>query len=256
MKFNLKALMYFVLLVSLLGFLETGYHQVKASLAQKLLEDAWRESMLTGENIKPWSWADSWPAFKLQWLEKQHGKGKGNNQIVRSPIKGKTQSSSHSIRAEYLVLADSSGESLAFGPGLHTPNLFPGEMGNSIIAAHRDTHFKELQGMKLNDIIRIELKSGELRQFQVDKIKVVDADIEAPIVGIAERRLTLITCYPFDSNGEETSLRYLVSATMFRQNDKARNQSGFKKSLETGLPGEPILPNQEFFHPSQLAYRF
>ena len=278
MKPNFKKFVYLILLVAVLGFLEAGYYQVKASYAQKLLQDAWQESRVTGNNIKPWSWADSWPVFKLQWIsatqkdarsDESLNTGNLNHRQATQNSRGhEVDSSLASVKAEYLVLADSSGESLAFGPGLHTPDIFPGDMGNSIIAAHRDTHFKELQDIQVNDLIRIELKHGELRQFQVDQIKVVDAEVEAPIVGIAERRLTLVTCYPFDSSGEETSLRYLVSAILINgnnkanrnskieRNNKASNHAGLKKTLETRIPGVLISPNQESAHPTQLAYHF
>jgi len=189
MKRLLKILFIIGLVLSAIGLLRIGYYQLKAEVAQVLLESAWQENMQnkTKEPVKPWSWADTWPVLEL---------------------------SLPSIQFSTLVLKDASGQSLAFAPGLMTPNLLPGEMGNSFIAAHRDTHFKGLERLKDKDEIQITNQLGEKIFFQIDQILIVDSRIEQPIVESIEKRLTLVTCYPFDATEANTPFRYLVSAIM------------------------------------------
>src|SRR6188472_1647143 len=38
----------------------------KARLAQVLLERAFVQTVETGENVKPWSWADTWPIARIE----------------------------------------------------------------------------------------------------------------------------------------------------------------------------------------------
>lgn len=38
----------------------------KAYAAQILLERAFTQSIATGEKIKPWSWADTWPVARIE----------------------------------------------------------------------------------------------------------------------------------------------------------------------------------------------
>lgn len=187
---TIKLVLILVTLTSLFGFGEIGYYQAKAALAQKLMQKAWADSLVEPlKNIRPWPWADIWPELKLKLL--------GN---------------------EFIVLSDASGESLAFGPGLLTTELYPGDMGNSLIAAHRDTHFSNLSNIKLDSEMVVELKDNQQLKFIVDQILVVDSELEKPIIDLEEARLTLVTCYPFDMSVSETSLRYLVSGKLVASN--------------------------------------
>ena len=105
-------------LTGLILFGQGGYIHAKALLAQILLERAFTETIVTGRETKPWSWADTWPVARIE--------------IKR-------------IHASTIVLAGSSGQALAFGPGHveNTPDA--GERGVAVYSAHRDTHFRFLQ---------------------------------------------------------------------------------------------------------------
>ena len=137
--------------------------------------------------IKPWPWADTWPVFKL---------------IIPS------------IGSNSLVLKDASGESLAFGPGLLTTNINPGERGNSFIAAHRDTHFERLAELRKGNVILIEDLTEHKLRFEVDLIMIVDSRTDQPMTNTPDTRLTLVTCYPFDATESNTPYRYLVSGRL------------------------------------------
>src|SRR3984893_16771223 len=104
-------------LAGLVLFGQGAYIHAKALLAQVLLERAFAETIASGRVTKPWSWADTWPVARIE---------------VRR------------LRASAIMLAGSSGQALAFGPG-HvelTPNA--GERGVAVYSAHRDTHFRFL----------------------------------------------------------------------------------------------------------------
>ncbi len=39
---------------------------MKAEVSQILLDRAFTQSIATGENIKPWGWADTWPVAQVR----------------------------------------------------------------------------------------------------------------------------------------------------------------------------------------------
>ena len=57
-----------ILLITVLGlsfFAYGAYIPAKAVLAQYLINDAWNDSIRSGESHKPWKWADMHPVMKL-----------------------------------------------------------------------------------------------------------------------------------------------------------------------------------------------
>ncbi|MEL7028652.1 MAG: sortase, partial [Pseudomonadota bacterium] len=125
-----------------------AYMPAKATLAQHMLEKAWAEAVIGGDAVRPWSWADA-------------------------HVMGELRAPDHDARA--IILSEASGEALAFAPGhlSHTPA--PGERGVSVIAAHRDTHFKFLRNIALGDTIEITDLTGVRRRFIVEETRIVDA---------------------------------------------------------------------------------
>lgn len=194
----IRLLIGLLLLFAVFWLLTPVYYFAKAGVAQYLLEDAWESGVIENKPAqKPWPWADTWPVAKLTLL-----KAKNNSGVLSAEFK-KLDS--------FIVLADASGESLAFGPGLLTRNLMPGEKGNSLIAAHRDTHFSILKKMLVNDKILVELADGSQVSFMIDDIRIIDSTLENPLIDIDEYRLTLVTCYPFNMQVKNPKLRLLVS---------------------------------------------
>ena len=205
MKNKLKIIFFILLSAAVLSLIESFYYQVKAEVAQLMLENAWQASQSEPmSNIKPWPWADTWPVFKLSLHQKL------NSEVDTYHRQGEKRETFNTL-ANYIVLSDASGESLAFGPGLLSNHIFPGDLGNSLIAAHRDTHFASLASIRTKDEIHIEFKDGSAQRFIIDTVDIIDSTLEAPLTDIDEVRLTLVTCYPFDRDVQETSLRLLVS---------------------------------------------
>jgi sortase A len=179
----------FPLLLALAGLILFGqgaYIHAKALLAQVLLERAFTATIVTGRDSKPWSWADTWPVARIE--------------VKR-------------IDASAIVLAGSSGQALAFGPGHveHTANA--GERGVAVYSAHRDTHFRFLKDVKLGDEIAVTRRDGKVFRYRADSHSVVRFDQFGidPLSNGYE--LVLSTCWPFDAvtGGPD---RYLLHATL------------------------------------------
>ena len=95
------------------------------------------------------------------------------------------------------VLQGISSRILRLGVGHIEGTPLPGETGNTGIAGHRDTFFRELKDIRKNDEIQLQTATA-LLHYQVDWVKVVDPDdmtvLDPSTFGST---LTLVTCYPF-----------------------------------------------------------
>lgn len=163
-----------------------GYIQAKAVLAQVLIKQAWADTRDGAERARPWPWADTWPVAHLKAPAQQ---------------------------ADLYVLAGADDRTLAFGPGHVYGTPLPGEAGNSVIGAHRDTHFAFLQWLENGDEIEIETARHAALRYRVSHTAVVDKDdlgvLAQPPAG---RQITLVTCYPFNALRAGGRLRYVVIA--------------------------------------------
>ena len=172
--------------VSLVLLLSGGYIHAKAQLAQWLIASAWSQSNTNNVQAKPWPWADTWPVARLQVAE---------------------------YNVDQYVLAGATGESLAFGPGYVFASAAPTEQGNTIIAAHRDTHFEFLQDVQQGDVITIHNTKGSRRDYIVQDMTIVDKeDVNWLDNNFYSHQLTLVTCYPFNAIQVGGRLRYIVRA--------------------------------------------
>ena len=85
-------------------------------------------------------------------------------------------------------------DALRAGPGHMTGSALPGQLGNSVISAHRDRHFRPLSKLVVGDTVITESVTGSVR-WVVSRIRVVTAD--APALRTTETPvLTLTTCWP------------------------------------------------------------
>lgn len=160
--------------------------KVKAVLAQILLERAFAQTVTTGQVVKPWPWADTWPVARLE--------------VPR-------------LRAAVIALAGSSGQALAFGPGHVEATAEPGERGVAVFAAHRDTHFAFLKDVQIGDEIDVVRRDGRRFRYRADGARIVrfdDTDIDPQADGHA---LVLSTCWPFEALNHGP-LRYVLHASL------------------------------------------
>jgi sortase A len=115
------------------------------------------------------------------------------------------------LNMSVVVLEGSDDAVLKKGPGHVEETAFPGELGNVAIAGHRDTHFRALRNIRLNDEVILTTRTGSIRYF-IDSINIIhptDMEILDPSPGPA---LTLITCYPFEFIGN-APMRFVIRAT-------------------------------------------
>ncbi|MFT4121554.1 class GN sortase [Bradyrhizobium sp.] len=173
-------------LIGAILFGDGAYIHAKAWLAQVLLERAFQTSIATGHPVKPWSWADTWP-------------------IARIEVKR--------IGASAIVLAGTSGQALAFGPGHIDQTVDAGERGVAVYAAHRDTHFRFLRNVSIGDEIEITRSDGRHFSYRADASAVVHFDASGIDPATRGFELVLATCWPFDAvtSGPE---RYVLHATL------------------------------------------
>lgn len=138
-----------------------------------------------GRNARPWPWADTWPIARL------HLPG------IDDPL---------------IVLAGASSRNLAFGPVHVEGTAPPGAEGVSVIAGHRDTHFRVLQHLQIGDHIEVEAPGSVFRSYRIAAIDVVDAERGAIRLDADGSAILLVTCYPFDAAVPGGPLRYVVTA--------------------------------------------
>jgi sortase len=184
---NIRTAIAFLLAAfGLVLFGEGLWIHAKALLAQVLLDRAFSETIATGRDIKPWPWADTWPVARIE---------------VRR------------IHARAIVLAGSSGQALAFGPGHVELTPDAGEQGVAVYAAHRDTHFAFLKDVAIGDEIDVTRADGNTVRYRADATSVVRFDATG-IDPLTDRfELVLSTCWPFDAV-TSGPMRYVLHATM------------------------------------------
>ncbi len=163
----------------------------KAMLAQVLLNRAFAQTIATGHPVKPWSWADTWPVARIE--------------VPR-------------LGVSEIVLAGSSGQALAFGPGQVETSSDAGEPGIAVYSAHRDTHFKFLKDIKIDDVIAVTRKDGEVFLYRVTHTSVVRFDQSGIDPHADGKFLVLTTCWPFDAM-TPGSERYIVYAEIVDESD-------------------------------------
>ncbi len=180
-----------------------GLIHAKAWLVQGLLQASWAATLAGAETVRPWPWADTWPVARLQ-----------------APRLG----------VDRIVLAGTSGRTMAFGPGHMDGTALPGAPGHSILSGHRDTHFRFLEDLAPGDALSVQGPNGAWRAYRVSGTGVIDARRARLVPGDATPRLKLVTCYPFDAIAPGGPLRYVVSAEA-----EAEAEMEAKRAVGTGL---------------------
>ena len=88
----------------------------------------------------------------------------------------------------------------------------PGQSGNVCLAAHRDTFFRRLEGVRKNDTIRITTPEATY-EYTVQGTSVVDPGAVEVLASTGDAALTLVTCYPFGYVGPAPR-RFIVSGRL------------------------------------------
>jgi len=120
---------------------------------------------------------------------------------------GRIEISSVGLTAMILEGTDEGTLRRAVGHIRGTP--LPGQQGNVALAGHRDTFFRGLRKVLVNDEITLTTLSGSYR-YRVDSTKVVKPE-ETEVLEDYGDILTLVTCYPFNFVGSAPR-RFIVRA--------------------------------------------
>ena len=156
---------------------------VKAELAQHLLERGWLRTLAGEPDAKPWPWADTRAVAVLE--------------VPRLGLRE-------------VVLEGSSGRNLAFGPTLVNTRQIE-ESSDRVLSGHRDTHFNFLKELKTGDLLRLRTAT-DIRDYRVSWQEAVDSRHQQLVIDNSLDRLTLLTCYPFESPSAGGPLRWVVTA--------------------------------------------
>jgi sortase A len=114
----------------------------------------------------------------------------------------------------YVVEGDGDRE-LRRGPG-HVPGTaLPGAGGNTVIAGHRDTHFRVLKNIRKGDDIVLDTDRGRY-VYRVLGTSVVRPSNTSALKPAGSAVLHLITCYPFYWVGSAPE-RFIVEARLQTQ---------------------------------------
>lgn len=117
-----------------------------------------------------------------------------------------------SLNKELPIIEGSDEAELAKGVGHYIGSVLPGETDNSVLAGHRDTVFRGLGEIKIDDLIEITTSAG-IFIYKVSNTKIVNSDDRTVIVPYDRAILTLVTCYPFDYIGNAPQ-RFIVTAEL------------------------------------------
>jgi sortase A len=103
----------------------------------------------------------------------------------------------------------------------HMPGTaLPGERGNAVLAAHRDTYFSGLGDLKVGDLVSFKSPTATY-SYRVESTRIVEPDDAGVLSATKEPTLTLVTCYPFHYIGNAPQ-RYVVTA---REEQEPSSQS-------------------------------
>jgi sortase A len=117
-------------------------------------------------------------------------------------------------RATFAIVEGTTAGALRKGPGHLEGSAMPGKSGNTVIAGHRDTHFRVLKNVAVGDEIRIDAAEKSYR-YRIVETKIVSPKDVRWLRPETDAVITLITCYPFYFIGPAPK-RFVVRAHAIR----------------------------------------
>ena len=182
-----------ILLLALTLLLGGGYFgfqgfkiEIKAKVAQILLQHAWHKTIKTVEYQRPWKSFDGTPILRLT--------------IPRHEV-------------DQIVLSGTSGQALAFGPAFHEESKLPGKGGATVLSSHRDSHGVYIKQLQKGDTVKLQDRFQQWHSYTIEDFYILNVKTDTISTTNTKEVLLIITCYPFNALTSATPLRYVVSAS-------------------------------------------
>ncbi len=116
------------------------------------------------------------------------------------------------LNMSVIVMEGDDDWTLARAAGHLPGTAFPWNVGNVVIAGHRDSFFRPLKDLRQGDELRMTTLRGTF-SYRVTRTQIVAPDNVSVIAPTSDRSLTLVTCYPFVYVGHAPQ-RFIVSAVI------------------------------------------
>ena len=150
-------------------------------------------TLLIGVGHEYWAMYREQALLERQW--EQENKVVSASEQPKIIDDGLTRVQIPKIDLDAIVVEGTTWKKLRLGPGRLVASALPGERGNSVITAHRDTFFRHIGDLQMNDEILVR-RNGEVLKFHVTGRKIVQPTDLSVLKQTKEPTLTLITCYP------------------------------------------------------------
>jgi sortase A len=183
-------------------------------VTRKLIDYSTRALLLTGSAALAWVGYAWWDASRLQRIEDPVPVLESTAPRFEVPAIhagdpiGRLSVPRLGLSVRVLEGADSG--ILRVAAGHVSATGLPGTIGNTVIAAHRDTFFRPLRAIRADDTIVLTVSGSQLR-YRVKKTEIVGPGDVQVLNPTADEELTLITCYPFYYVGPAPK-RFIVHA--------------------------------------------
>ena len=133
--------------------------------------------------------------LERKWAEQQQRQDSHQPEKVSAADDGLMRLSIPKIDLAAVVVEGTNRHSLLLGPGHMKDTPAPGEIGNSVITAHRDTFFRHIYELQKGDEILVQ-RNGKTFHYAVISKHIVKPTDLSVVKDSSDARLTLITCYP------------------------------------------------------------
>lgn len=114
------------------------------------------------------------------------------------------------IGLDAMIMEGIDNRTLRHAVGHFPGTALPGQQGNVAMAGHRDTFFRGLRNVRLDDEIKLTTLNGSYR-YRVDSTRVVEPREIWVLEDTGDAILTLVTCYPFNFVGPAPQ-RFIIRA--------------------------------------------
>lgn len=170
-----------------------------------------------------WAMHREQQALHKRWEQQQNASAVPVANAAATNDDGLTRVVIPKISLDLIVEEGTNHKALRLGPGHLQNTPAPGELGNSVLSAHRDTFFRHIYELAKGDEIQVR-RQGHTYVFEVTGKKIVEPDDLSVVKNTPDARLTLITCYPTYYIGPAPE-RLIVFSKLVKDAQRSRQQA-------------------------------